>query len=121
MTSARTSRSAAASGVASLSAFSPSKVKLPRRRGWRRRNYSFALKSLNPVKLTLPSSAEVRDELDDVGNGLWARKVRRETPGRYNSANRCWGCNKFVSGPFATCGSCGYQHGGVFHDAYATR
>jgi rRNA maturation endonuclease Nob1 len=51
----------------------------------------------------------------------WHRRILRERRGGYHAGWRCWGCKRFVSGPNSRCGSCGQEHGGVFHEAYATR
>lgn len=46
--------------------------------------------------------------------------LARAPRGAYNGGYRCWGCRAFVSGPTVTC-SCGQIHGGIYHEAYATR
>jgi hypothetical protein len=64
---------------------------------------------------------QTRQEIDDLWNGLEHRATLRERRGGYHQGWKCWGCQKFVSGANATCNSCGQHHGGVFHQAYATR
>lgn len=66
--------------------------------------------------------AELGPELlDDAYRELEERRHRRDRRDAYHAGWRCWGCRKFVSGPHATCRSCGYAHGGINHVAYATR
>lgn len=69
----------------------------------------------------LPPPESVQDELLDLWRALDQRVILREPRGTYNSGYRCWGCRGFVSGPTVTCSSCGQIHGGVYHEAYATR
>jgi rRNA maturation endonuclease Nob1 len=71
--------------------------------------------------MPLPPAEVVADDLDDQWKGLDARAAARQRRDSYSGGYRCWGCKRFVSGPEATCGSCGQQHGGRFHEAYATR
>lgn len=66
------------------------------------------------------SVTEGQDRLDDAWREHEARRASRDRGG-YNAAHRCWACKKFVSGPEATCNSCGQRHGGMNHQAYATR
>lgn len=66
------------------------------------------------------SEEEGHDLLDDAWREHDARAAQRGRGG-YNAAHRCWSCRRFVSGPHATCGSCGQQHGGIHHEAYAGR
>lgn len=79
---------------------------------------------LPPLRLSfpaIPSSETVRDELEHLAGALWHRIQQREHRGGYNAGNRCWGCNLFIGGATVTCPHCGQQHGGIYHDAYATR
>lgn len=61
------------------------------------------------------------DELLELWRDFESRRVVREHRGGYNAGWRCWGCRLFVGGPHATCAHCGYRHGGVNHEAYASR
>ena len=69
----------------------------------------------------LPATEDVIDELDDLWRGLEDRAADRERSGGYHAGWRCWGCKRFVSGPTVTCSHCGQAHGGIYHEAYATR
>lgn len=69
----------------------------------------------------LPTAEAVADDVDDLYRGLLSRADAREPRGGYNAGWRCHSCRRFVGGPEATCGSCGERHGGVFHEAIATR
>lgn len=130
-----TSPSAEVSGVLSLSPFSASKVSPSPILALTLRNCSFA--SLEPMRLrrTVPptvgplalrrlelaTAEEVREELEEAWAALDARNAGRESRGGYNAGWRCWDCRAFVAGPTVTCGRCGNRHGGIHHEAYATR
>lgn len=107
----------------SLSPFSSSRVKLPRRRGLKVRSClsGCAVPSLRLRGLLLPPAAEVQDEIDHAFRDLQQRAEARERTGGYASGFRCWGCRRFVASRTATCPHCGQLHGGVYHDAYPTR
>lgn len=65
----------------------------------------------------------VADAVDNHLNEEWAKldaSASRDRGG-YNAGWRCWSCRLFVGGPTATCGHCGQRHGGVDHEAYASR
>lgn len=67
-------------------------------------------------------SADVGKELaEDEARRHYERALDRERRGGYNAGYRCFNCKLFVNGAEATCGSCGYRHGGVNHRAQATR
>jgi hypothetical protein len=65
------------------------------------------------------SSAEERAAYEK-----WAQqetnRAKRQRQG-YHAGWRCFNCKRFVTGPGATCAACGQRHGGVYHEAYATR
>lgn len=133
-TTGATSPSAEVSGVLSLSPFSASKMSLSPGLALTLRSCSFA--SLEPMRLrrTVPptvgplalrrlelaTAEDVRDELEEEWRALESRTSRRESAG-YNAGWRCWDCRAFVAGPTVTCGRCGNRHGGIHHEAYATR
>lgn len=75
-----------------------------------------------PVRLlqVTVSAVEVRELLDEQWRRAEDRRAQRERGG-YNAGHRCWSCHRFVSGPNASCAHCGQQHGGMNHEAYATR
>ena len=60
-------------------------------------------------------------ELEEIYTNHAGRFMVRERRGGYNAAYRCFNCHLFVSGKEARCAACGYEHGGVFHDAVASR
>lgn len=125
-TSARISPSAAGSGerlpsLPSIGWASP----LPTP-AWRRPSCSsdslapLTTRPTSPVD-PLPSPEDVRGELDDLWREAEDRALMSQRRGGYNAGHRCWSCHRFVVGPKATCGHCGQVHGGIHHDAYATR
>jgi hypothetical protein len=121
-TSAATCPSAAASGVPSLRSFSLSKASLPRLAAWRPRSFSYASAApLRIARLALPEPTEVQDELLDLWRDIEDARARRQERHGYNAGHRCWGCRRFIAGPRARCPHCGYEHGGIHHEAYATR
>jgi hypothetical protein len=79
-------------------------------------------KTITPVRATvlpLPSRERVAAEVEE----LWRTVDASETGSRggHNADWRCWGCRKFINGPTVTCRHCGQLHGGIYHEAYASR
>jgi hypothetical protein len=76
-----------------------------------------------PVTLLVaPAAAVTGPELiEREWTALDARIAARERRGGWHSGWRCFACGLFVAGRDATCGSCGYRHGGINHVAQATR
>lgn len=124
MTSGQTFRSAAVSGVPSLSPFSPCRVSLPRPVALKPLSCLSACAALRPLPVrpvAIPPLTEVLEELLEQWEAFDQRRQERGRRGGYNAGWRCWGCRQFVAGPTVTCGACGQLHGGVYHEAYASR
>lgn len=72
------------------------------------------------ASVALPTREEVADELYESWREL-DQRAGREPRGGYNAGWRCWGCRRFVPGPTVRCVHCGQEHGGIYHEAYASR
>lgn len=126
-TSVMTFPSAAANGKPSPKASCAFKVSLSQLPAWTGPTYwsgCAALGRNDPLTihpLRLPTSEEVADEVEAMWRALDERACARGERRGYNAGHRCWSCRRFVAGPHARCGHCGQEHGGIYHDAYATR
>lgn len=64
------------------------------------------------------SPAEIEEELKAEWTRREERRARRANGQRSNAVTyRCFNCKLFVRGKFVRCEGCGYEHGGVNHEA----